>query len=184
MGQTARKTYRHGNVRVEAVQAAYEIVARDGHENLSLRQVAERVGIAHRSLYNHFEDREALLDAVATVAYDKLAAKLRRVETAADYTRIYVRHALKNRTLYTLMTSRPHATMKNNPALQTAVHRVITEVLRVAGDPEADSASRRRGVMKDFMLIHGGITLYAAGILDLPNDEALIAELTALTAGG
>ena len=39
---------------------------------LSVRQVADAVGVAHRSLYNHFEDREALLDAVATEAYLRL----------------------------------------------------------------------------------------------------------------
>jgi len=43
-------------------------VAKAGHEQLSLREVADAVGVAHRSLYNHFRDREALLDAVATEA--------------------------------------------------------------------------------------------------------------------
>src|SRR5215831_5832531 len=112
-----RATYRHGNLRAEALKAAARLVAERGHEALSLREVAEAVGVAHRSLYNHFEHREALLDAVATEAYTRLAAKVTKAKTAADYTAAYVRFALKNPKLYALMTSRPHATMKHNPPL-------------------------------------------------------------------
>jgi AcrR family transcriptional regulator len=51
-----------------------------------LREVADAVGVAHRSLYNHFRDREALLDAVPTDAYTKLAGLLIKAETPEDYT--------------------------------------------------------------------------------------------------
>ena len=55
-----RATYRHGNLKAAALKAASRLVAKGGHEQLSLREVADAVGVAHRSLYNHFEDREAL----------------------------------------------------------------------------------------------------------------------------
>src|SRR5258707_13214288 len=121
-----RATYRHGNLPAAALKAAYGLVARAGHERLSLREVADAVGVGHRSLYNHFRDREALLDAVATDAYSRLAAHLVKAQTPDDYTATYVRFALANRAIYALMTSRPHATMKHNPPLQRAVHKVIT----------------------------------------------------------
>src|SRR5438128_11010053 len=121
-----RATYRHGNLRSAALKAATRLVAKAGHEALSLREVADAVGVAHRSLYNHFRDREALLDAVATDAYTRLAAILVKANTPEDYTAKYVRFALANRALYALMTSRSHA-MKHNPPLQAAVHAVITE---------------------------------------------------------
>ena len=82
-GMTAkprRATYRHGNLKSAALKAATRLVAAAGHEQLSLREVAEAVGVAHRSLYNHFADREALLDAVATEAYTRLAAILVKAE--------------------------------------------------------------------------------------------------------
>src|SRR5216684_5429856 len=124
-----RATYRHGNLKQAALKAASRLVTKGGHEALSLREVAEAVGVAHRSLYNHFADREALLDAVATDAYLRLAATLVKAETPRDYTAKYVRFALANRAIYALMTSRPHATMKHNPPLQSAVHKVITEAM-------------------------------------------------------
>src|ERR1700704_886403 len=178
-----RATYRHGNLKAAALKAAFRLVAKAGHEQLSLREVADAVGVAHRSLYNHFRDREALLDAVATDAYTRLAAILVKANTPEDYTAKYVRFALANRALYALMTSRPHATMKHNPPLQTAVHGVITEAMRIFCQDIQTPAARRRAVMRIYITLYGGISLYAAGVLDQPSEEALIAELSAMNAG-
>jgi AcrR family transcriptional regulator len=177
-----RDTYRHGNLRSAALQAATRLVAKGGHESLSLREVAEAVGVAHRSLYNHFEHREALLDAVATDAYARLAALLTKAQTPQDYIAIYVRFALKNRAIYALMTSRPHATMKNNPPLQRAAHLVITEAMRIFCRDIESPIERRRAVMRVYIMLYGGISLYAEGILDQPSEQALIAELSAMNA--
>jgi AcrR family transcriptional regulator len=178
-----RATYRHGNLQAAALKAAYGLVAKVGHERLSLREVADAVGVAHRSLYNHFGDREALLDAVATEAYTRLAARLKKAQTPQDYTATYVRFALANRAIYALMTSRPHATMKRIPPLQSAVHKVITEAMRIFCADIATPAARRRAVMKVYITLYGGISLYAAGVLDQPSEKALIAELSAMNAG-
>jgi AcrR family transcriptional regulator len=178
-----RKTYRHGNVHAEAIAAAWKLIAKSGHEALSVRQVADAVGVAHRSLYNHFKDREALLDAIATEAFARLGNALKAAKSKEDYTAICVRYALANRRLYRLMTSRPHATMKFNPPLQTAVHSVITEGFRLFTNPKQNSAERRRAMMKVFIIHFGGITQYVNGVLDLPNEDALVAELSAMTAG-
>jgi AcrR family transcriptional regulator len=178
-----RATYRHGNLRAEALKAAARLVAKSGHEQLSLREVAEAVGVAHRSLYNHFVHREALLDAVATEAYLRLAAIVAKAKTPEEYTAKYARFALANRGLYALMTSRPHATMKQNPPLQKAVHMVITEAMRIFCADIESPAARRRAVMKVYITLYGGISLYAAGVLDQPSEKALIAELSAMNAG-
>src|SRR5579871_6157144 len=177
-----RTTYRHGDLRAAALKAATRLVAERGHESLSLREVAEAVGVAHRSLYNHFEHREALLDAVATDAYTQLATKLTKARTPADYTATYVHFALKNAAIYALMTSRPHATMKHNPPLQRAAHLVITEAMRIFCADISDPIERRRAVMQVYITLYGGISLYASGVLDQPNEKALIAELSAMNA--
>jgi hypothetical protein len=74
----------------------------------------------------------------------------------------HVRFALANRAIYALMTSRPHATMKHNPPLQTAVHKVVTEAMRIFCRDIKTPAERRRAVMKIYTTLYGGISLYAA----------------------
>jgi len=175
-----RDTYRHGNLRAEAVQAAYDLATADGAAALSLRAVAEKVGVAHRSLYNHFADREALIDAVAEQGFLRLAEALRPAQTPGDYVRAYVGFALGQPLLYALMKSRPHATMKARPDLQRAVHLTIAEAMRLFGRPDRSPAENRRAVMQVVILLHGGIALHQAGILDVAGDEGLIADLTAM----
>jgi AcrR family transcriptional regulator len=171
-------------VRAAAIAAAHEQVVEKGYAAVSLRRVAERVGVAHRSLYNHFADREALLDAVAEIGFIELAAVLTGTRTVDAMVHAYVAFALRNARLYALMESRPHATMKHRPSLQRAVHLVISEALRLFGRPDRSPADNRRAVMKVMILLHGGISLHVAGILDVRGDAGLIAELQAMVAAG
>lgn len=175
-----RKTYRHGNVRTEAVQAGLALVKQSGHPALSVRQIAQQIGVAHRSLYNHFADREAVLDAIAEDGFIALGAKLKNCRTQADYVETELRFALEEPHLYDLLQSRPHATMKEKPSLRAAAHLCIGEALRLFSREGRTTDENRRSVMKVLMLLHGGISLYRGGILDVSNDAALIAELQAM----
>lgn len=180
----ARPTYRHGNVRADAVAAAYALAADGAGAAISLRRVADALGVAHRSLYNHFADREDLLNAVAREGFRRLARVLRPKRTPAAFIAAFVRFALAHPGLYDVMTSRRHATLYATPALQAAVHEVITEALRLLGRPEHTASERRRAVMKAYILIHGGVTLHRARILDVPGAAGLVAELSRMVESG
>jgi AcrR family transcriptional regulator len=175
-----RETYRHGNVRSEAVRIGLGLVQAHGHDALTVRQVAGALGIAHRSLYNHFADREAFLDALAEQGFTDFGESLKICRSSEDYVRTYVEFALGNPQLYDLMRSRPHATMKEKPSLQAAVHMGLTEALRLFSKPGRDSNENRRAVMKVLILLHGGIAMHRSGVLDVYDDAALVAELQAM----
>ncbi|MBE7635237.1 TetR family transcriptional regulator [Sneathiella sp. P13V-1] len=178
MDKKSRTTYRHGNIREEAVKFSLEITDTEGHEALSMRKVAGHLGVAHRALYNHFKDREALLDAVATEGFNQLADEVDNSATQNDFIATYLDFALKRSSLYNLMMSRPHATMSDTPPLQSAVHRVITKAMSFFGSPNNSSEENRRAVMKATILLHGGITLRTNGILDVPDDKGFIEEIS------
>ena len=178
MTAKSRTTYRHGDLENQAVAAALRIIEADGPDKLSLRQVASTVGVAHRALYNHFSDRDGLLDAVATLGYNELADRVERTKSRKTFIKAYVSFGLSRPHLYGLMMSRPHATMSDTPPLQSAVHRVITKGWELFGDPDGTSVQNRKTVMAIYMLLHGALSLRSNGILDLENDRALIADLT------
>jgi len=180
----ARDTYRHGNVRAEAIEAAFALVAAEGHDALSLRRVADAVGIAHRSLYNHFEDREALLDAVAERGYAQLAEALRPAQSRDDFVRAFVGFALANPGLYGAIASRPHGTMPAKRGLHNAAHLMVGEARRHFSRTDLTPEQDRRAIMKVLILLRGALSMYAGGILDVADDEALIAELQAMTTAG
>ena len=184
MRRARRTTYRHGNVRAAAIAAAYAMLARDRETALSLRRVAAAIGVAHRSLYNHFADRDALLNAVAREGFLRLATALRPKCTKAAFIATFVRFALAHPGLYDAMMSRRHATLYRTPDLQRAVHAVITEALRLFGNPHRTSLENRRAVMKSYILLHGGLTLHRAGILDVAGTKGLVTELTRMIETG
>ncbi|MFJ8045645.1 TetR/AcrR family transcriptional regulator [Kitasatospora sp. NPDC096147] len=72
----ARPRNRRGEgtrLREEIVRAAIALIEREGSkEAVTLRAVAREVGIAAPSIYGHFPDREAVVEAVVAEALDRL----------------------------------------------------------------------------------------------------------------
>lgn len=79
MALAAKNTYHHGDLRQSLINAAIALISEEGISELSLRQVARRVGVSHNAPYRHFEDKEALLAAVAEQGFQSL---LVAIETA------------------------------------------------------------------------------------------------------
>jgi AcrR family transcriptional regulator len=57
----ARQPRRPIDLKESCVQAAREVIAEQGVESLSMRDVARRLGISHQAPYRHFESRDHLL---------------------------------------------------------------------------------------------------------------------------
>jgi len=64
--------YHHGQLREALVTAALAVVERDGHEAVSMRELAAQVGVSSAAPYRHFPDRLTLLAAVACEGYRDL----------------------------------------------------------------------------------------------------------------
>jgi AcrR family transcriptional regulator len=67
-------SYHHGDLRAALVKAAAAEIERGGYENLSLRELAESLGVSRSAPYRHFADRRALLAAVAADGFERLTA--------------------------------------------------------------------------------------------------------------
>ena len=77
-------SYHHGNLREAVVAAATEVVTDVGPARLTIRAVAERLGVTHAAVYHHFEDRRAMLAGVAELAFDRLDQELGRLAAATS----------------------------------------------------------------------------------------------------
>lgn len=74
----ATRTFHHGNLRAALLHAAREKLEKDGHERLSLRELAENVGVTTGAPYRHFRSREALLCALADDGLNELGVVFER----------------------------------------------------------------------------------------------------------
>ena len=68
--------YHHGNLRRALIDAGLALIDREGATALSLRAVAQRVGVSAAAPYRHFPSREALLAAVAEEGFRLLGKEL------------------------------------------------------------------------------------------------------------
>jgi AcrR family transcriptional regulator len=174
---TGRADYHHGDLAVAAVDEALRLIAADPLANFSLRALAQNLGVAHRALYNHFADREDLLAAVAARGFAQLAEALAPMPDAATFMRAYVRFALDQPGLYGVMMGRNHDQFSSHAALRAAADRTIAVSLGVLASPGADDETRRREVMRVWMLAHGGIGLHRAGVLRMRSDAGFVDEI-------
>jgi AcrR family transcriptional regulator len=74
-----KPSYHHGDLRNALIAEALSLVEKEGAEAISLRGLAEALGVSHSAPYRHFPDRDALL---ATVAAKGLTALVEVYETA------------------------------------------------------------------------------------------------------
>ena len=66
-------------LRDEILDAATELLLETGHAKaVSIRSVAQRVGVTPPSIYLHFTDKDALLDAVCARYFEKLDEEMQR----------------------------------------------------------------------------------------------------------
>jgi len=105
-------SYHHGDLRAALIKAATAEIERGGYENLSLRELADSVGVSRGAPYRHFADRRALLAAVAADGFERLTAIYRKAMMGSGKTpqdrlaaagRGYLRFAAKRPQMFRLM---------------------------------------------------------------------------------
>lgn len=109
------RPYHHGNLRAELLDRAIEVVGRDGVDALSLRALARDLGVSHGAPSRHFPDRQALLDAVAELGFERLRTRLADAVVAGPFrdrvhgfARAYVGFATDHGALLDLMFAGKH----------------------------------------------------------------------------
>jgi AcrR family transcriptional regulator len=140
-------------LRDEILDAATDLLMETGHaKSVSIRSVAQRVGVTSPSIYLHFADKDALLDAVCARYFERLDEVMQQVAadqpSTIDRLRAqglaYVRFAMQNPELYRIATmgeSRPGSDVDvalNSSAfmhMRGAVESLIEEGVYPAGDP-------------------------------------------------
>ena len=62
-----------GNTKQEILEASLDLFSVQGFEATSISQIANAVGIRKASLYSHFENKQAILDALVKDVLDQYA---------------------------------------------------------------------------------------------------------------
>lgn len=81
MSIQTRRARQKALLRQEILDAARDILAREGYEQLSMRKVAERIEYSPTAIYLHFEDKRDLMFQVCEETFGKLVQDLSSLHT-------------------------------------------------------------------------------------------------------
>lgn len=76
MGTAEARAYHHGDLRKTLLDEAVRHIDREGTEGLSLRALAREAGVSSTAPYRHFDNRQALLAALATEGFRELGERM------------------------------------------------------------------------------------------------------------
>jgi AcrR family transcriptional regulator len=134
----------------EAVATAREILEREGPDGLTMRRLAERMGIRAPSLYKHIESKEELEALLVAEAFREMGVELHEAVTGlatggsrrkalAELGRVYRRWALAHPHLYRLVTGGPLPRDRLPEGLEAWAAEPV--VIAVGGDPDRARAA-------------------------------------------
>jgi len=113
IAQTPTKArYHHGDLHSSLITAATIMINESGVEHLSLRKLAERVGVSRTAAYHHFKDKNDLLSAIAAQGFKAWQQRSEHIfndlktgshEKYRRFVHAYVNFATENPSLYELM---------------------------------------------------------------------------------
>lgn len=110
-----KSSYHHGDLRSSLVDAASLMLKENGINGLSLRKLADRVGVSRTAPYHHFKDKNELLCAIAERGFSRWQKDANDIFTRAEisakdkyrlFIKGYIAYAADNPELYDLMFGR------------------------------------------------------------------------------
>ena len=162
-----------GTAKLRILSAAQQLHEQRGLDAVSMRNVADAVGVVAGAIYRHYRDKDALMDAMVEAGHGVLRTYLEegargrgdRVTAIMDQ---FLRFALDQPGLYDLMFMRPRAATRRFPEDFAAghsptfaiLHREVVEQIR-KGKYRRDDALEI--TLSIWAYAHGLISMYTLG---------------------
>jgi AcrR family transcriptional regulator len=164
---TSKRSYHHGQLRQTLVDLALEALETTDPEAVTLRGLAEQAGVSSMAPYRHFQDKAALMQAVAVAGFTELRNRLRVVDDADNPRRalvafagVYVRFAYGRPRLYRVMFGGPPPTPDESLTEdETTVYGLFTLRLGQIVEPPR----REEVLLTCWSLLHGLSSLLISG---------------------
>jgi len=192
---TPPKSHEHPDVKRAVLDAAIEIIAVDGPDALSMREVARRADISHQAPYHHFTDRAGILAVISEEGFRAFAAEFRTTLSSSsspltDCLRTYVRFAMEHKGHFRVMFRSDICGVETHEPTRAAADEAFLALLDFAALVNPAAAQGPDAIALPALLwsqAHGLATLLIDGPLrnKLPPEltvDALVDSVAALVA--
>lgn len=162
MSASPRPQYHHGDLRAVILAETARMVASDGADGVSLRQLARSAGVSHAAPAHHFTDRRGLFTALAAEGFWLLCEALRAARgNFVDAALAYVRFAIDHPGHYAVMFNRSLVDPADAElvAAQAAAGGELSQGVATLVDPHA-TADPAGAELAAWSLVHGFAMLW------------------------
>ena len=190
------KPYHHGNLRTALLEAAHAQLSEVGEADLSLRELAARVGVSVNASYRHFANKDDLLMELSAMGFETLRARM--LEAIGEITHLgpehhlravgqaYTTFARQDPGLYKLMFGRRGRFGSQARLLEAAnaAFDVVIECVATLRGASSDSAEVVKAAAGVWSMVHGYALLdiggYFAGMAEnkRPSADEVLRLLT------
>ncbi len=164
------------DLRQKVLDASLALIEEGGLDRLSMREVARKAGVSHQAPYHYFEDRQAILAALAGEGFSKLGQLLARAAAQSDLKpakaveamgRAYVEFALRNPAYFQAMFRADAVPLDRYPDARKREDEAFGKLVEGIGQAFADqSAEARQAIaVASWAMVHGLATLVLEGSL-------------------
>ncbi|MDH3627421.1 MAG: TetR/AcrR family transcriptional regulator [Acidobacteriota bacterium] len=163
--------------------AAHELFTEHGPEGVSMRKIAQQVGVTAPAIYRHYKDKGELLDGIINDGLEKLQSRLApALEAATPLERLrrmgdaYLDFAIEQPTFfdYAFMTPK-RSSGSISEELQRHDRRIfrhaIEQVTHCIHDGTFGPSDPIEVAIRVWSTVHGLITLFRTGRLGLGDDQ-------------
>lgn len=174
MGITERRQRQKDEVKSAILDTAWEIVGREGWPSLSIRKIAEAIEYSVPVIYDHFENKEAILHEFTLRGFRKLNEQLRDAKAEfADPGRqlealafAYWRFAFDNKEYYQLMfgVGLPTCeTVQRVPEINTLTELIIAPMADLARQNPNKDVDVQLKFHTFWSMLHGLVSISMTG---------------------
>lgn len=163
------------NLKEACIQAAREVIAEQGVEGLSMRDVARRLEISHQAPYRHFASRDHLLAEIMRRCFEDFAqfldqsSKHNQPEELRGMGEAYLDYAAAKPLEYRLMFGTPWPEPADHPELvKHAVHAfdlLRQNLLKQHGKTGSEKKQAELEAMFIWSLLHGYASIEQSNVM-------------------
>jgi AcrR family transcriptional regulator len=163
------------NLKEACIQAAREVIAEQGVEGLSMRDVARRLEISHQAPYRHFASRDHLLAEIMRRCFEDFAqfldqsSKHNQPEELRSMGEAYLDYAAAKPLEYRLMFGTPWPEPADHPELvKHAVHAfdlLRQNLLKQHGQKGSEKKQAELEAMFIWSLLHGYASIEQSNVM-------------------
>ena len=117
-----KNEYHHGNLKEEFLKIAFDVIAKEDIDRLTLKVLADATGTTRTAIYKHFKSKDDLIETIIKVGFEQFDQKISLLLADKEKPlidrfymsgKLYIEFAKENPNLYRLLFGKKHAHIRD-----------------------------------------------------------------------